>query len=922
MADRLTVAIGADATQLQAQLAVANAAVRAYTRELNSAASTARKAQDDLSMAKVGQVQANVNAATSAVAKLKTELLQLGTNAARSGGGLTTAGGAIQQLSFQFNDLFTQIASGTSVWQALAQQGGQIVQVFQQTSGATDLLTAAFSALKSPMGLATLAFAAAAGGLYLLRTAANEAEKALQGVYNQAFASGRDPAAAERNFKAIRDLIAPPRGGFGGGRAGMSETEANPIAAAIASIPRASKEAIDALAGVADAWRRIQFGGDAEKTAEAIRKLFASPAALKELIESAGQRPGTRLEEQAAGVLAERYGPAATQLRERMTSPYGYGVRRRPGGPGQLPGFENVEPFPEGRAAPPVRIPSDDEIEANKLINDQLRERAALVEKIATIHRALGNNEIKDVEAARTTIKDYERQIEEIDKRRNKPAESTSSKMQELRRQLDAEQAGIATRGGGAGGSYQANLESMIAAGREAGVDIGVTSGTRSRERQQQLWDAAVAKYGSEAAARKWVAPPGSSMHERGMAADLSFGPGGKEWAHANASRFGLTFPMGHEPWHVEPVGGRGAGGGNAAALQSSLNRNEVAFWERQAATAKAGSAELAEIEQELAQARIKVAKESAASADRSASEATRAVERQAREQEQARKNAERDFLASLAEEERAGKERAAKIKEQADAVAKAVDAWAAPFKSAFSSIEGSLSTGLSGLVTGATTWGKALQNVGNRAVEGLTTAGLTTLSKFGARAIDSTATGTLGDLAGKWIGDNLFKVASSTAADTTGVAATTAAMGTMAAATTTAMGTMAASTTAAMATMAAAVAGGQAVQSGAAVADVFVPFAKGGIVPSAAAGWALPSFAGAQPALLHSKEMVLPAHISEGLQGAISKGGLGGGVTFNLNAVAADGPAIERLFRSNGRLITDAVKSGIRSNALTPRSI
>ena len=53
--------------------------------------------------------------------------------------------------------------------------------------------------------------------------------------------------------------------------------------------------------------------------------------------------------------------------------------------------------------------------------------------------------------------------------------------------------------------------------------------------------------------------------------------------------------------------------------------------------------------------------------------------------------------------------------------------------------------------------------------------------------------------------------------------------------------------------------------------------FARGGIVPSAAGGWALPSFAGAQFALLHAREMVLPAEISEGLQSMIASGGAGG---------------------------------------------
>ncbi|HEV2303325.1 MAG TPA: hypothetical protein VGR91_17295 [Stellaceae bacterium] len=54
--------------------------------------------------------------------------------------------------------------------------------------------------------------------------------------------------------------------------------------------------------------------------------------------------------------------------------------------------------------------------------------------------------------------------------------------------------------------------------------------------------------------------------------------------------------------------------------------------------------------------------------------------------------------------------------------------------------------------------------------------------------------------------------------------------------------------------------------------------FERGGIVPSAASGWALPSFAGVQPALLHAREMVLPAEISEGLQSMIAAGGPSGG--------------------------------------------
>jgi hypothetical protein len=94
-------------------------------------------------------------------------------------------------------------------------------------------------------------------------------------------------------------------------------------------------------------------------------------------------------------------------------------------------------------------------------------------------------------------------------------------------------------------------LQSLINA---SGGRIWINSGYRSVERQQQLWDGAVAKYGSEDAARRWVAPPGKSNHNHGLAADLG---GDMELAHQLAPQYGLTFPMSWENWHIEPVGAR-----------------------------------------------------------------------------------------------------------------------------------------------------------------------------------------------------------------------------------------------------------------------------------------------------------------------------------------------------------------------------
>lgn len=104
----------------------------------------------------------------------------------------------------------------------------------------------------------------------------------------------------------------------------------------------------------------------------------------------------------------------------------------------------------------------------------------------------------------------------------------------------------------------QALLEMYQSAPPEVREGLRIFSGHRSDEHQARLFADAVKKYGSEAAARKWVAPPGRSRHNSGRAADLKYAsPAVQEWIHANAANFGLGFPMDHEPWHLELAGER-----------------------------------------------------------------------------------------------------------------------------------------------------------------------------------------------------------------------------------------------------------------------------------------------------------------------------------------------------------------------------
>jgi hypothetical protein len=97
--------------------------------------------------------------------------------------------------------------------------------------------------------------------------------------------------------------------------------------------------------------------------------------------------------------------------------------------------------------------------------------------------------------------------------------------------------------------------------------------------------------------------------------------------------------------------------------------------------------------------------------------------------------------------------------------------------------------------------------------------------------------------------------------------------------------------------------------------------FSGGGIVPSAAGGMIVGG-GGASLNILHPKEMVLPPHLSEGIQSAINSGTFGGGgggdnITVNLAISAIDGPSVENLF-NQGRvkdLIGNAVLAKVRDS-------
>jgi zinc D-Ala-D-Ala carboxypeptidase len=83
------------------------------------------------------------------------------------------------------------------------------------------------------------------------------------------------------------------------------------------------------------------------------------------------------------------------------------------------------------------------------------------------------------------------------------------------------------------------------------GIEFYVYSGWRTREDQEQLFRAAVSKYGSKEEAARWVATPGTSAHERGNAVDLGHSDA-TAWLSKHGAKYGVCQIYRNEPWHYE----------------------------------------------------------------------------------------------------------------------------------------------------------------------------------------------------------------------------------------------------------------------------------------------------------------------------------------------------------------------------------
>jgi hypothetical protein len=121
----------------------------------------------------------------------------------------------------------------------------------------------------------------------------------------------------------------------------------------------------------------------------------------------------------------------------------------------------------------------------------------------------------------------------------------------------------------------------MDTAAAELGGSMHIYSGYRSVEHQQRLWDEGAARYPDPEVRDNWIARPGSSNHNYGLAADMrwngariEYGSPISNWMTSNLDRFGLTRPMSNEGWHIEPHDARSQREGYMAGAPLECNES------------------------------------------------------------------------------------------------------------------------------------------------------------------------------------------------------------------------------------------------------------------------------------------------------------------------------------------------------------
>lgn len=191
-------ALAASLKQAQSAMAAANTQFDNEKAKLDALAASMVRAGVDTDNLAAAEKRLTAASAVAAAAQGKIGKNASGANSA-AGSFLGLKPYELQNLSYQINDVFTQIASGTSIMQTAAQQGGQIAQIFPEAIGAI----VAFLPEIVVVGAAIATFALAWKRVTDLDT---DTRKFAAGLQLSADGAKYNAAALATNAQALTDL--------------------------------------------------------------------------------------------------------------------------------------------------------------------------------------------------------------------------------------------------------------------------------------------------------------------------------------------------------------------------------------------------------------------------------------------------------------------------------------------------------------------------------------------------------------------------------------------------------------------------------------------------------------------------------------------------------------------------------------------
>lgn len=424
-----------------------------------------------------------------------------------------------KNLQFQLNDLFTQIQSGTGFAQAFGTQAGQISQVLSGAGG-----------IRGAASLAGTALAGMLNPLYAIPLAVSVALPALMNYFAEAEEGGED---AEKALKTQRELIREVAREWGAALPALAahnkaleaqEEIAKRIAGQQAAIESQQGKAREAMAGVnAQMENALNLFTRTPAMAQKLAPVITAWETLKKRIED---------------------GTATLKEVDEFQRLFNQSVAGLP-----LQSARNFARTFNSEVAPAIgaAVAEMNRLsEEQRAVNEKLRDTQTLIQQMRLAPLGQTTLDVTPVYADAGKFFPSQAEMEQAGEERGRAFSSG------LRKYLAADKplshvADMAPE-------FQERLRAFLEAAAATVGDITITSGRRTIERQMQLWNAAVKKYGSPEAAGKWVARPSpNAPHVRGEAADLAFqSEAVKQWAHANAEAYGLVFRLKNESWHIE----------------------------------------------------------------------------------------------------------------------------------------------------------------------------------------------------------------------------------------------------------------------------------------------------------------------------------------------------------------------------------